>query len=61
MGRTKSLEIRIVAFGLMTLAVLSALFAVATAVAIGGAVRSHAPSTAVTRSSDPPVELLEQP
>jgi hypothetical protein len=61
MGETKSLEIRIVAVGLMTLAVVAALVALSTAVAIGGKLRSEAPSTAVTQSGNPSLGLFEQP
>ena len=43
----------------MALAVVAALVALSTAVAIGGTLRSEAPSAAVTQSGNPSLGLFE--
>jgi hypothetical protein len=60
MGQTKALEIKIVAIGLIALAVLGAIVAFSTAVAIGGELRSQPPNAA-TQNTGGSVGLLERP
>jgi hypothetical protein len=59
MGHAKSLEIRIVAIGLMALAVLAAAAAFATATAVGDTLRSPAPDTALTQRNAASSGLLQ--
>jgi hypothetical protein len=51
MGTAKEHEIRIVGYGLATLAVLAAVLAIWAAAAVSDKVRSHSPSAPVTQSS----------
>jgi hypothetical protein len=61
MGQTKALEIKVVAIGLIALAVLASILALSTAVAIGGKLRSQPPKAAATQSTGGSLGLLERP